>query len=152
MATRKQETQPVGHWSAREFLHVSGSRWLVMVGLAAMLGVPAALHRTTSLVNPPPAPEAPLPLQEWTTDARMQVLASVVLGAKPRIDPRQKSAPCDPDVEEEHYGVCWTPLKVPPPCPKGKTWENAGTCYQAVLKAAKAPTSGGARTGAVAEP
>jgi hypothetical protein len=151
MAPRKQETQ-VGHWGQREILHVSVSRWLVVAGLAATLGVPAALHRPAAMVNPPPTPEAGLPLQEWTTDARTQVLASLALGAKPRIDPRQKSAPCDPDVEEEHHGVCWAPLKVSPPCPKGKTWENAGTCYQAVLKAAKAPTSGGGRTGAVAEP
>lgn len=126
--------------------------------LAALLALIAvSLHPTT-----PPAPamaevvpvEPAEPLQEWTADAGLPliVLPGMALGKLPKPDPRQKRPPCDPDLEAEMDGVCWTALKKPPPCPEGKAWQRGDTCYTRALRAVDVPRSGEPRTATIADP
>lgn len=155
MSPRKHEPEarPVGHWSQREFLHVSASRWLVVAGIAAMLGVPATLNRPIPLPNPPPMPVEPqLPLQEWATDAGLPMLTSIIIpGTLPPPLPAQKTGGCDVEAgEQEIRGGCWTPIEGKiPPCPK-KLWPYDGKCWRPIPRTARPPTTGNPRTGAVA--
>jgi len=125
---------------------------------AAALAVAVALyssdtHRSPSRPSPPPPIDGALPLQQWATDAVPNVVSSVLMGTLPSPDPRQRKPPCDPDVEREFSGYCWVALKVPPPCPKGKAWEQDGACYAFALSPARLPSSGDFRpTGVAGEP
>ncbi|WP_157758328.1 hypothetical protein [Cystobacter fuscus] len=49
---------------------------------------------------------------------------------------RQKRPPCDPELEDEVRGGCWTRLKSVAPCP-AKAYEHEGQCYLPTLAAPK---------------
>lgn len=103
-------------------------------------------------VLPPVEPAEPL--QEYTADAGvpLRIIPAFKAGLPTTVDPRQKKPPCDPDLEGEFDGLCWTALKKPPPCPAGKAWERDGTCYTRALRAAGVPSSGEPRPVSIADP
>jgi hypothetical protein len=133
---------------------VDGLRLYVPVAAVAVL-VLALTPGLLSLLMGPAKMPATEPEQRWTAGPGVASMAmDVVRGALPAPDPRQRKAPCDPDVEREVGGYCWVPIAVWP-CPKGKTWEHAGKCYQRALRVEKLPrdpTSGEGRPLGVADP
>ena len=120
----------------------------VVLGIGALVLVPAQLH-SPGLPLPVPLPQ--VPLQAASVGAVPHVLASVTVGALPPPGPNQKRADdCNPEHFEVHSGGCWLETKKAPPCPKGQ-WEHERRCWFPVAEAARTPTSGEPRTGAVAE-
>lgn len=52
----------------------------------------------------------------------------------------QKLPPCDPVLEEEHFGGCWVPHRTRAPCPD-KLYELGDQCYLPAVAAPPKPTS-----------
>jgi hypothetical protein len=133
---------------------VDGLRLYVPVAALAVLVLAATPGLLSILSTQAQAPASELE-QRWTAGPGVASMAvEVVRGALPSPDPRQRKAPCDPDVEHELNGYCWVPIAVWP-CPKGKTWEHAGKCYQRALRVEKLPrdpTSGEGRSLGLADP
>lgn len=135
----------------REFFHVSGSaspwlaRAIVWLICASVIGLPLAAHSPGPTGAGPvlPSPLEPaVPLQEWTVDAGTRpLLTSMVLKRLPPVDPRQRLAPCDKEMEVEMEGACWIPLDLDP-CPEGKAIKHNGRCYGRALNASRPSTSG----------
>lgn len=132
-----------------EFLTFKASRYLVGVALA--LGV-IWVGPAKEVLGPVPVGPPLEVLQRGTTSAMdpVPVLASIVTAALPPPAPNQLKAPCDPDLEEEINGYCWTPLAVER-CPAEKScYTHKGRYYQRVLRVQRVPQSGEVRAGNVA--
>lgn len=120
---------------------VTGSEraWMMAIGLIALwAGVAHTPGRGDGL--PVPSPARPqIELQGWTADVRStQTMVSwIIPGALPPPDPRQRRPPCEPLIEAEIGGVCWTYLGIKPPC--GKAWQHEDKCYLRALEAVKMP-------------
>jgi hypothetical protein len=135
------------------------SRLHVIVPVAAVAALALVLTPGLALLllQPPPGLlEAPRE-QRWTADTgNVASLAWAALrGVLPPPDPRQKRAPCDPEVGEEDIGgVCWIRLAVEK-CPAGKAFPHNGKCYWRALRPEplpREPTSGDGRPLGVADP
>jgi hypothetical protein len=129
---------------------------VVVVLLAAVLALGKRVQRAEGF--PPRAqPEEQLvPVQEMTAIPDAGPVLRSALGKLPKGDPRQRRAPCDPDMEVEMAvdgdRLCWIPLDVPK-CPENKAIKHNGKCYLRALNAERPPTSGGERRpGGVADP
>lgn len=120
---------------------------LVVLSSSVLLVATAAL-----LQRPPRAPssppENPCPPQSYATDSGADALAALadwVPGKLPeKLDPRQRRAPCDADLEVtiavNGVNLCWIPLALEK-CPeaKGKAWMHEGRCYGRALEPEKPP-------------
>lgn len=128
---------------------------LVVLALSAapgMVGAAMALmHQEAPALPPGPMDE------RWTagTGSVASLSLMVVRGALPPPDPRQKRAPCDPEVgEEEFNGVCWIRLAVEK-CNEKKAYPHNGKCYWRALRPAplpREPTTGEPRPLGIADP
>jgi hypothetical protein len=128
-----------------EFLSVRASRYLL--GMVFAVGMFWVGGPVKDVLGPVPV-GPPLPAQTSTTDARDMVWAITRAALPPPVD-NQLRAPCDPDVEEEINGYCWTPLGKTK-CPPLKAFEHNGKCYRRVLRVERIPQSGEVRAGNVA--
>lgn len=137
-----------------EWLGVIGSRWAwaTVIGTIAFFG--SLSYAPTSSPSPTPNPARPPAIQEYTAGTDfIHVIGSAAKAKLPAPYPNQKKPPCEPYLEEDFEGFCWTYLGVKPPCPEGKAWERDGKCYQRALKAARVPSSGDPQLpGGVANP
>lgn len=133
-------------------------RWNVVLALLAIgLGSAVISWDGKRFQAPPETLEAPVPLQEWTTDAGVAFRGvAVALPGKlpPPAENQRKAGQCDRDAAQvEVNGGCWVETTTPRPCPKGKQWEHEGRCWLPVFRAARTPQSSEPRRpGGVAGP
>lgn len=131
----------------------------VLVALVLFVLLFAPRHEQSGVVTQPLVEAlvadvaAPMPMQEWTTDAgSMMVLAAVLPGRLPEPDAKQKRQ-CDRLLgEHELNGGCWMPTDVPPPCPEGRLWLHEDKCWRPIPKTARVPQSGEPRPVSIADP
>lgn len=125
------------------------TRWAAIAMVTVVLFWAPARER----IAEGPLPVGPqAPLQRGTTSA-MDVLPFIgraALAKLPPPAPNQLKAPCDPDLEEEINGYCWTPLAVERCPPEKACWTHNGKFYQRVLRVQRVPQSGEVRAGNVA--
>jgi hypothetical protein len=106
---------------------------IALLVFACLLPVVGCLSRQTM---PTETASAPPMFEEALTDGKTPVV--VRPPAKP-LD-WQKRPPCDADAGEEAInGACYFAAKRVPPC--GRLVEHEGSCYRAIAKAPREPTS-----------
>jgi hypothetical protein len=106
---------------------------LAFYAFCALLPLVGCLTRTA---QPQEAAEAAPMAEEALTDGKTPIVVRPPLQA---LD-WQKPPPCDPDMAEVAInGACYVELAKKPPC--GRMVEHAGSCYRAIAKAPREPTS-----------
>lgn len=114
----------------------------VLVLLIIPTGASTLLHPEPPKAGPIPLP---VPVQEWTTEAKGWAPMQVLFGTIPKPGPNQKKAGhCNPKAAQvEINGGCWVKTETPRPCPEGVQWEHDdGRCYLPVAEAKPVPQSG----------
>jgi hypothetical protein len=128
--------------SVKLFITPKALRWAGV--LLVLLIAPSQADRLIRVAPVGPTP-LPVPVQEWTTEAKGWASIPALLGTIPKPGPNQKrSGRCNPKAAQvEINGGCWVKTETPRPCPEGIQWEHDdGRCYLPVAEAKPVPQSG----------